>query len=400
MEVGLLIVSAGGYKECAELLLDAGADVDCADENGNTPLILATTNNHEDLVEYILTKPVNINKQNLRFLEAPIHKATENGNLTIVKGLVAAGADISLMSYDAQTPLVIAVCGGHLELVKFFLEEGCDPNGSQTPALESLLHLAAERGYYDISVELIDAGVNVNHEDITETTPLQCAASNGHVNIMKLLLNAGADINGSCKDHTVLHSACLGGSVECVDLILKHKDFVRVYEYSIGKYSAVAIAIFNNHMELAKHLIKLGFSAKCKYDESLDEQRRYFTIRFEDYCPFLIATCIAEGKFNMAKFLFATGQYTFQDLRNEVGLLDPDQITNEVADWIKEVQRQPCSLSHLCRTVINDSLRNHMINKCETKSKQRLPVIDQSMQNIQALEIPRILEQFLNFKDL
>lgn len=321
----------------------------------------------------------------------------KNGNLSIVKMLTAAGAEKSLGWHDEQTfPLEIAVEFGHLELVKYFLEEGCNPNRPLSSTEESLLCSAAEKGYYDISSELIDAGVNVNYDNFTDCSPLHSAARKGRVDIMKLLISAGSDINSVCNDkYTVLHTACYSGSMDCVKLILENKDFVRVYDYGCGGFTAIGNAICNYHMHLAKYLIKQGLIAKCRTFSA-----SYPDISFEYCCPFLIASCIAEEKTEMADVLFYTGQYTFKELRLEINLLRPDQITDEAADWIQNVQQEPWSLIQLCKFVINNSLRAHLINQCKKTSKRRLPVVEQWKHNIQALELPRKLEELLTFNDL
>jgi len=54
--------------------------------------------------------------------------ATRSGNLTLVKDLVAKGANVNAINEDGNTALLIATLKGHGAIVRFLLEKGADPN--------------------------------------------------------------------------------------------------------------------------------------------------------------------------------------------------------------------------------------------------------------------------------
>ena len=73
---------------------------------------------------------------------------------------------------------------------------------------------------------LIEAGANVNVINRLDVTPLMIASGYGHTEVVKLLLEAGADVNAKAsiagKDYTPLSVAKLGGHIRIVVLLKKH----------------------------------------------------------------------------------------------------------------------------------------------------------------------------------
>ena len=65
---------------------------------------------------------------------------------------------------------------------------------------EELLHTAARNGKVEKVRELLDrGGVDIEHEDGVQSTPLSWAAVNGHLEIITMLLQAGAEKNTTNK---------------------------------------------------------------------------------------------------------------------------------------------------------------------------------------------------------
>ncbi|MCZ6470247.1 MAG: ankyrin repeat domain-containing protein, partial [Gammaproteobacteria bacterium] len=95
-----------------------------------------------------------------------------------------------------------AVLDQDITLVKRLLSKGADINevGSRSFRYGSALHLAIREGYVDIAKLLLDRGAEVDVLDPNDFTPLHNAAWNGNLDLVKLLLDAGADINASTYD--------------------------------------------------------------------------------------------------------------------------------------------------------------------------------------------------------
>ena len=63
-----------------------------------------------------------------RFGYTALHYACFYGQLTSVKILVECGADVNKSAPEMSSPLLLAACGGHAEIVKFILSRGADPH--------------------------------------------------------------------------------------------------------------------------------------------------------------------------------------------------------------------------------------------------------------------------------
>lgn len=106
-----------------------------------------------------------------------------------------AGANIDTCSEDQRTPLMEAAENNHLDAVKYLIQAGAlvepkDAEGS------TCLHLAAKKGHYDVVQYLLSNGqMDVNCQDDGGWTPMIWATEYKHVDLVKLLLSKGSDIN-------------------------------------------------------------------------------------------------------------------------------------------------------------------------------------------------------------
>ena len=109
-------------------LVDCGADVNLYDGLGSTALWHAVDNNDFDIVNTVLKAP-NCDiaaKDNLGM--TALHVAAVHGNMKILSALMKQGAVVDCQHVQGSTPLFIPCSGGHVLIVKFFLQHGADPN--------------------------------------------------------------------------------------------------------------------------------------------------------------------------------------------------------------------------------------------------------------------------------
>ncbi|XP_031215986.1 ankyrin repeat domain-containing protein 31 isoform X3 [Mastomys coucha] len=104
---------------------------------------------------------------------------------------------ISTRNAKGESPLHVASRGGNLSLVKVLIEAGADvnlkDNAGWTP-----LHKASSGGFDDVIIELLKAGANVNCENRDGIMPLHGASAGNHLKAAEILLEHGA--NPSQKD--------------------------------------------------------------------------------------------------------------------------------------------------------------------------------------------------------
>lgn len=119
-----------------------------------------------------------------------LYVASESGNIELVRLLIGRGADVDLTVRLQRTPLYGAVAAGHDAVVKLLLDSGADPNKlakQQTP-----LHVAADKGCLQCTIDLVEAGAEVNALLETGVPPIHYAKRNGHEDIVAYLLEQGA----------------------------------------------------------------------------------------------------------------------------------------------------------------------------------------------------------------
>ncbi len=106
---------------------------------------------------------------------------------------------------------------------------------------------------------LIQKGADVNELDANRDAPLVIAAYKGYTEIVKLLLEAGADVTAGDPGMkaTALHAAAYAGRTEAARLLIAYKiDIDKQGPYN--GYTALHDAIWQNNIETAKALIEAG----------------------------------------------------------------------------------------------------------------------------------------------
>ena len=223
-----------GHVDCIKLLLKAGAKVNLPDRFGRTALYWAACNSHTDCVKLLLKAKANAKLADSQNRTA-LYWAAERGNADCVKMLIKAGADIEQGNPKGRDRSV-AVEGGHVE---------------ERYEYYSPLYWTALWGYADCMKLLIDAGADVN-KDTDRRPALQLAAQGGHADCIKLLLKAGVDVNkvAPLDEHTPLYYAATEGHEECVRLLLKAPNIdVNKDKLTLSK------TIANGHTECVRLLL-------------------------------------------------------------------------------------------------------------------------------------------------
>jgi hypothetical protein len=189
----LILASYLGLNEVVQdILLENGAAVGAADRNEQTPLHWASGNGHVEVVKLLLENGAAVGAADGDG-QTPLYWASENGHVEVVKLLLENGAAVGAADGDGRTPLYWALRKGHVEVVKLLLENGAavgaaDGDG-RTP-----LHWASRNGHVEVVKLLLEQGTNVKAADLHGWTLLHWASDNGHVEVVRLLLEQGADI--------------------------------------------------------------------------------------------------------------------------------------------------------------------------------------------------------------
>lgn len=223
----LILAIKGGFTDIAKTLIEKGASISVANNDGDTAFLLAADKNHVDVVTLLLEKKAPIDQRDVNdntALIRSIRKADSAEALGVAKLLIEKKANISLINnVDGDTALIAATKKGFSDLVVQFLDaklsiEVFDKNGS-TPLL-----LACENKFSDLAKLLIERGADVNIANYELNTPILCASRNGDTDLARLLFEKGVDFNAiSGSDETPLICAASGadgGFMDIVDMLI------------------------------------------------------------------------------------------------------------------------------------------------------------------------------------
>jgi ankyrin repeat protein len=175
-------------------LIRAGADCSARTADGETPLALAVFGGEADVVATLLehAKGRLCVEDGAPYAGTPLFIAAMNNRTAIVRHLLAAGARTDVVDGDGWTPLHFAAMDDNEPLVVALLGAGCPADALNHDGLPPL-HYAAMNNRAATQVRLVAAGVNLNYDPRGDATPLMVAAKNGRLELVRLLLDHGAD---------------------------------------------------------------------------------------------------------------------------------------------------------------------------------------------------------------
>uniref|UniRef100_A0A8C1E0T8 Euchromatic histone-lysine N-methyltransferase 2 n=1 Tax=Cyprinus carpio carpio TaxID=630221 RepID=A0A8C1E0T8_CYPCA len=150
-----------------------------------------------------------------------LHAAAQRGLLEVCYLLIQAGAKVDAQDKTLRTPLLEAIVNNHVEVVKYLIQSGACVYHAEEDGSTGLHH-AAKLGNLEVLMLLLSTGqVDLNAQDSGGWTPIIWAAEHRHIDVIRALLNRGADVTLRDKEMNVcLHWASFAGSAEIAELVL------------------------------------------------------------------------------------------------------------------------------------------------------------------------------------
>ena len=263
--------------KCAEFLLDIRIDVKfkCY-HHGDTPLMRAASTGQCSFMQKLIAAGASVNDVNT-IGNGAIHCSRSKECTEL---LIREGADVNLKHHPGMTPLHYAVHHKSIGCIVSLILAGADVNVKHhglTPLHSAILN------YESTDRSLFQAGADVNATGSYNGTALTSAANHGHdksvqlllkahekgnpqvlINsavsgsegCVKLLIEAGADVNIYSRSDTALHYAAMQGLVSCVDLLLRAGAHVNALNTN-GK-SSLMLAASSSTLDSVKLLLQAG----------------------------------------------------------------------------------------------------------------------------------------------
>jgi len=150
-----------------------------------------------------------------------LYNAVKFGNLREVKRLIDSGKDVNTVYGGCRTPLIIAILYGHDNIVRYFIEKGADVNAAKgignTPLEWAILCDNPE-----IIKILFAAGAKFDINNRNSVLTLLTAADGNCLNAMRCLARYGFNLNVHDDGITCLISAASAGHIKMVKLLLEY----------------------------------------------------------------------------------------------------------------------------------------------------------------------------------
>ena len=235
----LLQASRAGDTPVMQALIDAGADVALAHPDGETPLMAASRTGRTDAVRLLLARGAKPNAADSYQQQAPLMWAAAEGHAEVVGMLLEAGANPNVRAHVTAldkrehadhptggfTPLMFAARNGHEAAIRALVKGGADLNITNGDGATAMT-IAIVNDRFDLAKTLLDLGADPNDGSLYFAVDMHDATTDmrardgsrlraDHPNklnaldLVKLLLDKGADANKTVRGPAALHVALL-----------------------------------------------------------------------------------------------------------------------------------------------------------------------------------------------
>jgi ankyrin repeat protein len=213
LDLQLVEAARANNHAAAVALLAQKVNVNAAEPDGTTALHWAIHNNDVDLVRRLIRAGGDVKAKN-QYGATPLSEAAIVGDTAILNDLIEGGADVDAVNAEGQTALMAVARTGNIESARVLIARGANVNAKELWRGQTALMWAAAAGLPAMAKELIAHGEDVNAQSLVNNwerdvtaeprrkymplggwTPLLFAAREGYLDVAKVLVEAGADLN-------------------------------------------------------------------------------------------------------------------------------------------------------------------------------------------------------------
>ncbi len=300
------------------LLIDSGADPFSAHEKGKDgPLHFAAKHGHIEVVSLLLEKGIDVNLKGSYGYTALHHAAYYGRSLDLVNVLLEGGAHVNAIVERSTTPLFKHISSGveNVEIARLLIDKGAE---LKEEGYGGALYWAARCGKRKIVEFLIDRGLDVNSRDYkNEEEAVMGAMKNKHYNIVKILLEHGADPDAEDYwDGNLLQQAADLGDQELVKIILEKQNEKKAKPKKTPKVAAKKSKKSNGA------LVKAAEKGNLAVIKLLHESGIDINEEFGDSGVIPLMKAAASGKIEVVKYLLEKGaNITARDNKGNTAML-------------------------------------------------------------------------------
>ncbi|MEI0597053.1 ankyrin repeat domain-containing protein [Brachyspira pilosicoli] len=268
----LMIASSYGHYDIAKALIDNGALVNLRAGDGFNALMEAVRTGNIEIAKLLIEHNSDINIKN-KDGKNMIMIACEKGNEEMFNLLIENNADINEKSSWGASALIYASEKGNINIMQYLIDNGIDVNGKADDNGDTpLLWAVTGENPYEASKLLIENGANVNATNYGGVAPATILAASTP-KVVKLLKDNGADLDTKFLDYYPPIAIAAGaGNLEIVKALVENGADVNYYPNDIN-YTAIFHAIDQHNYEVAEYLFKNGVDLNIKMKPDNDYGR-------------------------------------------------------------------------------------------------------------------------------
>ncbi|XP_042233913.1 protein phosphatase 1 regulatory subunit 12A-like isoform X9 [Homarus americanus] len=303
-----LAACAAGDKQEVLRLLEKGADIDTANVDGLTALHAACIDDNLDMVEFLVDQGTDVNRGDMEGW-TPLHATASCGFNSIAKFLIDRGADLSLVNNDGDLAIDIADSDEMESLLQREIEDrGIDCDASRNEEERRMLE--------DAQSWLSNGYLADRPHPKTGAVALHVAAAKGYNKVMNLLIEAGADINSQDMDGwTPLHAAAHWGQRDAVEILCENnadmdvRNFVGQSAFDVADNNLLRLMDELKRKQAAQKLVKPAprkrktsphreHSNKKEREDQRESDEKKNKVNKENATPQIIPTSVVTEKSN------------------------------------------------------------------------------------------------------
>jgi ankyrin repeat protein len=279
--------------ELIKLLIQSGSNINQQNKDGWTALMIAIRHNKDiSMIKLLIEQGSDINIINNYQCSSLMIACRNSNSLELIKLLIDAGSNVNQQSTDGWTALMLTIeYINNIEITRYLIENGANVNLSEKENWTPLMFACRYSNDLELIKLLIKAGSDVNHKDKDGWTPLMCAVKNNNdidndnedndndnennnenndninntdndydnnnINIIKFLIENGADVNSLNKDKwNALMIACrYSKNLELVKLLIESGSNIKVQNKD--KYTVLMITRkYNKNKNIFNYLVE------------------------------------------------------------------------------------------------------------------------------------------------
>jgi ankyrin repeat protein len=251
-----------GHRAAATDFLAQGADVNATEPDGTTRLMRAVHGGFPEVARLLIDAGANVSAAN-RYGVTALYLAARSGDAATTRALLAAGASANTSLPEGESVLMTAAKAGNADIVRTLLTGGLAV-ALAVLATNSTADRVVTSGYSASAARAPSSPVNRANPNARERlygqTALMWAAAEGHAEVARLLIEAGATVDEHSQNRngqlTALHFAARAGQLDATRTLIEAGADLDAVDADGA--NALVLATLNGHLDVTGLLLEAG----------------------------------------------------------------------------------------------------------------------------------------------